>query len=162
MAFAVWMVHGQSFYKPYAIWRAMERPDWTQIRAFARLGVPGGLAILVEVTSFTLMAVFIARLGTTASASHQIAANVAALCYMTPLSLAIATSSRVSFWIGAGDPRLARLAIRDKKPDEAGRYCLEAMRIGADRDAILKELGKVYELKNDFKKAAKCFAGEFP
>ena len=58
--------------------------------------------------------------------------------------------------------QLARLAIRDKKTDDAGRYCLEAMRIGADRDAILKELGKVYELKKDFKKAAKCFAGEFP
>ena len=56
---------------------------------------------MVEVTSFTLMALFIARQGTTASAAHQIASNLAALLYMVPLSLAIATSARVSYWLGA-------------------------------------------------------------
>ena len=68
---------------------------------FARLGIPAGLAVMVEVTSFTLMALFIARQGTTASAAHQIASNLAALLYMVPLSLAIATSARVSYWLGA-------------------------------------------------------------
>jgi MATE family multidrug resistance protein len=65
-----------------------------------QLGVPAGLAIMVEVTSFTLMALFIARQGTTAAAAHQIAANMAAVLYMVPLSLAIATSTRVSYWLG--------------------------------------------------------------
>ncbi len=65
------------------------------------------MAYLVEVTSFTLMALFIARLGTVASASHQIAASVASVLYMVPLSLAIACSARVSFWIGAGEPARA-------------------------------------------------------
>ena len=56
----------------------MEPPDWRQLAAFARLGVPAGLAVLVEVTSFTLMALFIARLGTLAAAAHQIASNLTA------------------------------------------------------------------------------------
>ncbi len=51
----------------------------------------------MEVTSFTLMALFIARQGALASAAHQIAANLAAVVYMVPLSLAIATSARVSY-----------------------------------------------------------------
>lgn len=55
----------------------------------------------VEVTSFTLMALFIARLGTTAAASHQIASNMAALLYMIPLSFSIAVSARISYWRGA-------------------------------------------------------------
>jgi MATE family multidrug resistance protein len=74
--------------------------------------VPGGLAVLVEVTSFTLMALFIARLGTVAAAAHQIAANLLAVAYMVPLSLAIATSARVSFWLGARDVAKARHACR--------------------------------------------------
>jgi multidrug resistance protein, MATE family len=109
---ALWLLRTQELYRPYAIWRAIERPDWRAIGDFARLGVPGGLAVMVEVTSFTLMALFIARQGTLASAAHQVAANLAAVLYMVPLSLAIATSARVSFWLGAGDASRARLTIR--------------------------------------------------
>ena len=109
---AVWLLRNRPFYGDYGLWKRIEAPDWQQIRKFARLGVPGGLAVLVEVTSFTLMALFIARLGTAAAAAHQIASNLLAVAYMTPLSLGIATSARVSFWLGAGDEAKARLACR--------------------------------------------------
>lgn len=108
---AVVMLRTQALYRPYKIWLSMERPDWRQIAGFARLGIPGGLAYLVEVTSFTLMALFIARLGITASASHQIAASMAAVLYMMPLSMAIACSARVSFWLGAGKPVYAKRVV---------------------------------------------------
>lgn len=111
LAVALWLLRTQPVYHPYGIWQPMERPDWRRIGGFARVGVPGGLAILVEVTSFTLMALFIARLGTVAAASHQIASNLAAVLYMTPLSLAIATSARVSFWLGAGEAGRARRTV---------------------------------------------------
>jgi multidrug resistance protein, MATE family len=109
---ALWLVRTEPFYRPYAIWRRMERPDWRAIGQFGRLGLPAGLAIMVEVTSFTLMSLFIARQGTVASAAHQVAANLAAVLYMTPLSIAIATSARVSYWLGVGDQGRARHAIR--------------------------------------------------
>ena len=112
VACAFALLRTQELYRPYAIWRRMERPDWGAIGDFARLGVPGGLAVMVEVTSFTLMALFIARQGTVATAAHQVVANLAAVMYMVPLSLAIATSARVSYWLGAGDAARARLAIR--------------------------------------------------
>jgi MATE family multidrug resistance protein len=105
---ALHLLRTQDIYKPYRLWAPMEAPDKQQLVQFLRLGLPGGLAYLVEVTSFTLMAVFIARQGLVAAGSHQIAASMAAVLYMVPLSLALAASSRVSFWIGHGDPVQAR------------------------------------------------------
>lgn len=107
---AVWLLRTQDLYRPYGLWRPMERPDWAQLGAFVRLGVPAGLAVAVEVSSFTAMALFISRLGTTASAAHQIASNAAAVLYMVPLALGIAASARTSYWLGAGQPKLARRA----------------------------------------------------
>jgi len=112
LGIAIWLLRTDPLYRPYAVWRPLEAPHWPTIAQFARLGVPAGLAIMVEVTSFTLMALFIARQGTLAAAAHQIASNLAAVMYMMPLSIAIATSARVSFWLGAGDPKKARAAIR--------------------------------------------------
>jgi len=112
LVLAVALVRTGDLYRPYAIWQRLERPDWRAIGRFARLGVPAGLAITVEVTSFTLMALFIARQGTLAAAAHQVASNLAAVLYMVPLSMAIATSARVSFWLGKGDPKKARATIR--------------------------------------------------
>ena len=111
LAVALFMLKTQAIYRPYAIWQRLEAPRWGQIAGFARLGVPGGLAIMVEVTSFTLMALFIARLGTVASGSHQIATNITAAMYMLPLSISIAASARVSYWLGAGVPANARAAV---------------------------------------------------
>ena len=112
LSLAIWLLKTQAFYKPYRIWASIEKPDASTLLRFARLGLPSGLAIGVEVTSFTLMSLFIARLGVVATASHQIVSNMAAVLYMVPLSLAIASSSRVSYWIGAGQFKQARQALR--------------------------------------------------
>lgn len=111
LTLAIWLLRTQSLYAPLGLWRRMEPPHWSTLANFARQGIPAGLAVMVEVTSFTLMALFIARQGTTASATHQIASNLAAVLYMVPLSLAIATSARVSYWLGAGDALRARAVV---------------------------------------------------
>ena len=109
---ALWTLHTQPLYRELQIWQRLERPDAKRIAEFLRLGVPGGLAVMVEVTSFTLMALLISRMGTAASAGHQIAANLAAVLYMSPLSLGLATSARVSWWLGQGQPARARASLR--------------------------------------------------
>ena len=106
----LWLLRTQDIYQPYRLWRRPERPDWPVIRRFLALGVPAGLSIMVEVTSFTLMALFIARLGAVALASHQIAASLAAVLYMVPLALGIASSARTGYWLGAGQAHKARRA----------------------------------------------------
>ena len=107
------VLRNREFYRRYALWHRLEAPDPQVLWQLARLGVPNALSVTVEVSSFTLMALFIARLGTVASASHQIMTSLAALTYMVPLSFAIATSARVSYWIGAQRSREAVRATRD-------------------------------------------------
>ena len=103
-------------YRVLRIGSPWRRPDWTTMRPMLAIGLPNGLSLLVEVSSFAFMALFIARMGNLPLAAHQIASNVATLLYMVPLSLSIAISARVSFWIGAAQQDRAytvqRLGIR--------------------------------------------------
>ncbi len=85
-------------------------PRWASQRELLKLGIPIGLSVLFEVTSFTFMAVLIARLGTAAVAGHQVVANLAAILFMVPLALGIATSVLIAQSLGAGHPRTARVA----------------------------------------------------
>ena len=95
------------FYRPFQIFARFSLPDWHRIWTLLKLGTPIGFSYLIEVTSFTFMSLFIARLGTTALAGHQIVANMGTVIYMVPLSLSIATMTLVSQSIGANKPERA-------------------------------------------------------
>ena len=95
------------FYKPFKIFTRFSMPNWHRIWTLLKLGAPIGFSYLIEVTSFTFMSLFIARLGTTALAGHQIVANMGTVIYMVPLSLSIATMTLVSQSIGANKPERA-------------------------------------------------------
>ena len=95
------------FYRPFKIFARFSLPDWHRIWTLLKLGAPIGFSYLIEVTSFTFMSLFIARLGTTALAGHQIVANMGTVIYMVPLSLSIATMTLVSQSIGANKPERA-------------------------------------------------------
>ena len=84
------------------------RPDWKAQWQLIRLGVPIGLSYFIEITAFTCMAIFIARLGATAIASHQITANAAVVLYMLPQSIANASGTLVAQAIGARRMDIAR------------------------------------------------------
>jgi len=101
------------FYDPFVLWgRGLHAPDRLALRAQLRLGIPMGFSILIEVSGFALMAVFIARLGTNPVAGHQIAANLVSLMFMLPMALATATSTLVAQRIGARDMADARSLVR--------------------------------------------------
>ena len=108
---SLWLLKHSQVYRTYGIWQKPKPPNLKEITQIAKLGIPNGLSVTVEVTSFTMMALFIARLGITASASHQVAANLAALLYMVPLSFAIAASARASYWIGAQNKRMVKKSV---------------------------------------------------
>lgn len=116
------------FYRPFQIphlWQT--RPDWQQLRDLVRLGVPMGGSILVEVTGFTFMAFFIARLGATPVAGHQIAVNLVAMMFMIALALATAAGTLVAQHLGAGEKREARTVGRHAM----GLAALVAAAVGA-------------------------------
>jgi MATE family multidrug resistance protein len=110
MLMGIFYLRHQAIYADYKIWQALEAAHWPTLRQFLRLGVPSALSLLVEVTAFTMMALFISRQGVVAAASHQIASSLASLLYMVPLALGIASSARVGFWMGANHPRHAEQA----------------------------------------------------
>jgi multidrug resistance protein, MATE family len=97
------------FYKPFGLHVThLDRPHRASLKEMLRLGVPMGLSILIEVTGFTFMAIFISRIGATPVAGHQLAANLVSLMFMMPLAIANATSTLVAQAIGAAEPQDAR------------------------------------------------------
>jgi MATE family multidrug resistance protein len=97
-------------YAPYGVFARFEWPRLATQREFLVLGLPMGATFLVDVTAFTFMSLFIARLGPEVSAAHQIAANVAVFVFMVPLALGVATGVVVGQALGAGDRLRARHA----------------------------------------------------
>jgi MATE family multidrug resistance protein len=94
------------FYRRFAIHWSW--PHWPILRELFHLGIPMSLGYTLEATSFTVMTLLAARLGTTVMGGHQVVANLAALCFMMPLSLSVATATLTAQAIGAGDPARAR------------------------------------------------------
>jgi MATE family multidrug resistance protein len=90
-------------YRAYHVFSRWSWPRWRDQWKLLALGLPIGGTFLVDVTAFTFMALFIARLGAVYSAAHQIAANVAAVMYMLPLALGNAVGVLVGQSIGARD-----------------------------------------------------------
>ncbi|HEY6094857.1 MAG TPA: MATE family efflux transporter [Gallionellaceae bacterium] len=95
-------------YQQFQLRARMAAPERKAIQEFLKLGVPIGVTFVADVTAFTFMALFIARLGPIVSGAHQIAANLAALAFMTPLALGNATAVLAGQAIGAGQPERAR------------------------------------------------------
>ncbi|MEK7736440.1 MAG: MATE family efflux transporter, partial [Pseudomonadota bacterium] len=104
-----WCAHAGE-YRPYRIFADFSGPRLEKLWALLKLGLPIGATFLVDVTAFTFMALFIARLGPATSGAHQIASNLAALTFMLPLALGNAASVLAGQALGAGDARRARHA----------------------------------------------------
>lgn len=95
-------------YRRHRVFARWSWPRWRDQWHLLALGVPIGGTFLVDVTAFTFMALFIARLGAVNSAAHQIAANVAAAMYMLPVSIGNAVLVLVGQALGARNFALAR------------------------------------------------------
>jgi hypothetical protein len=97
--------------RPYRLFTGWQRPRRKPLGQLLRLGLPMGFSHFVEISSFTLMALFVAQLGATVVAGHRIVANLAAICYMLPLALGIATLAQVGQAAGARDWQRAESSI---------------------------------------------------
>lgn len=98
--------------RQYRIFDAWQRPQARAIGSLLRLGLPMGFSTFIEITSFTLIALFVARLGAEAVAGHRVVANLAALIYMLPLAMSIATLVLVGQAAGAHDWARARATVK--------------------------------------------------
>jgi len=103
----IWCLNHPS-YKEFKILVRFSAPNFKAIWEFLRLGIPIGLTFIADMTAFTFMALFIARLGPIVSGAHQIASNLAVVAFMFPLSLGTSTAVLAGQAIGAGQPERAR------------------------------------------------------
>ncbi len=102
LALLVWLARSRRF-RDLGLFARFDSPRWPPIRDLLGTGLPIGFTWLMEGGLFIATALLIGRLGAAASAAHQIAINVASLCFMVPMALAEATTVRVGFALGRGD-----------------------------------------------------------
>jgi MATE family multidrug resistance protein len=82
----------------------------TSIRRLVELGLPAASTVTAEVGVFAVATALAGRLEPVATASHQIALNIAAVAFMIPLGLASAGAVRVGNAVGARNPHGAAAA----------------------------------------------------
>ncbi len=101
-AFAFYLARSPRF-ADLRLYTDFQRPDWRVLRGLLATGLPIGITISMEGSLFIVTALLIGRLGELPVASHQIAINVASLCFMIPFGIAEATTVRVGHALGRGD-----------------------------------------------------------
>lgn len=113
-----------------------EPPRIAPIVQLLKTGLPIGVTILMEGSLFIATALLIARLGAVEAAAHQIAINVAQLCFMVPMGVAEATTVRVGHALGANDPRGLRRAAKAGYVIVLGTQALSALLLLFGHDAV--------------------------
>lgn len=101
IAFVLYLRRARRF-AALELFARFDPPHWPTLRQLLGNGLPIGVTILMEGSLFIVTALLIGRLGGVPAAAHQIAINVASLCFMVPFGLAEATTVRVGHAIGRG------------------------------------------------------------
>lgn len=102
LAFATYLWRGKRF-ADLALFARFDRPHAPTLGGLLRTGLPIGVTVTMEGGLFVATALLIGRLGEVPAAAHQIAVNVASLCFMVPMGLAEATTVRIGHAWGRGD-----------------------------------------------------------
>lgn len=103
-------LHRSTLFSPLQLLRRRSAFQPELIKSLLLLGIPIGFTLLIEVSMFSVIALIIARLGTTVLSAHQITLSFSGLVFMIPLSIAMALTIRTGQLIGSGDAHQARIA----------------------------------------------------
>jgi multidrug resistance protein, MATE family len=109
LTFALYLWKSKRF-ADLGLFARFDPPRWAAIRELVGTGLPIGVTVAMEGSLFIVTALLIGRLGEVPAAAHQIAINVASLCFMVPMGVAEATTVRVGHAVGAGDALRVRRA----------------------------------------------------
>lgn len=97
-------------YRVYGLFQQWDWPRWLMLRSLLVLGLPIGIGLFLETAVFATVALLLGTLGAVAAAAHQVTLNVAAMTFMIPLGLSMATTVRVGHVMGCGDSHAARFS----------------------------------------------------
>ncbi|MGB0895284.1 MAG: MATE family efflux transporter [Parashewanella sp.] len=97
MSIYVWL-HPK--FKPLSLFQQIDKPNLKSMWSITKLGLPIAMSLLFEVSLFTVVALLLAPHGSTVVAGHQIALNFSSILFMIPLSIGMAVSIRVGYYLG--------------------------------------------------------------
>lgn len=95
-------------YQQYGLFEKFDWPDWRVLFSQLRLNIPIGVAVVMEASLFSGVALLMGGLGAVPLAAHQIAINYASMMFMIPMSLGSALTARIGQAVGAGQFNEAR------------------------------------------------------
>ncbi len=99
-------------FKALAPFKAFHKPHFATIWRMTKHGMPIALALLFEVSLFAIIALLLAPYGAQVVAGHQIALNFSSIVFMLPLSIGIAVSIRVGYYLGQEKADTAKLVTK--------------------------------------------------
>ncbi|MCG9696631.1 MATE family efflux transporter [Shewanella sp. Isolate11] len=99
-------------FKALAPFKAFHKPHFATMWRMTKHGMPIALALLFEVSLFAIIALLLAPLGANVVAGHQIALNFSSIVFMLPLSIGIAVSIRVGYYLGQDKIEVAKLVTK--------------------------------------------------
>lgn len=102
IGFAIYLATSKRF-ADLNLFGRFDLPSWPELGSLLKTGLPIGVTVAMEGSLFIVTALLIGRLGEVPAAAHQIAINVATLCFMIPFGIAEATTVRVGNALGRGD-----------------------------------------------------------
>lgn len=135
-AFALYLWRSPRF-ADLQLFAHLERPRWPPIRGLLATGLPIGVTVAMEGSLFIVTALLIGRLGAVPVAAHQIAINVASLCFMIPMGLAEATTVRVGHALGRGNAFDVRRAAFAGYALALGTQSFSALALLLGHDAVV-------------------------
>ena len=94
----------------YRIFAQLLHLNVPMMKELFRVGLPIGVTYLFETGLFFTVTLLMGYLSTVALAAHNVVLNVAAVTFMIPYALSQASTVRVGYAVGAGDPDAARRA----------------------------------------------------
>lgn len=134
------MLYYMKKYSPATL--KIQKPNLPIMKRIGFLGTPIAFALLLEVSSFSLISILISPLGKTTVSGHQVAMTTSALIFMFPLSLGSATSILVGKYLGAGE--LAK-AKRNRQASTILAICIALTSLSC----LILFRGQIAELYSD-------------
>lgn len=95
-------------WKHYRLFYRLSRPQAAVLKGLVALGLPIGVAIMMEVGMFSFIGVMASRSDAVMTSANQIAANVLGVIFMIPLGMSAALTIRTANALGQNDWALIR------------------------------------------------------
>ena len=105
-------IHFHKKLKDIALFHDISRPDFPTIWGMTRLGFPVAMSVFFEISLFAIIALVIAPLGSIIVAGHQVAINFSSMLFMLPMSIGIAISIRIGYYLGRKEYESATISAR--------------------------------------------------